>query len=124
MRAAPIIAAAVMLASGCASLAQPEAPAVMIDTTDASRAELRDVVSRALQRSDITLADDALMRDSFLLIERAPARDAGGQRLSGRDVDKPEAFQLVTRSARCFLVHQRTGNRYELKRARCASQTD
>lgn len=108
-----------LLASGCASIAQPDAPAHLVEPDAASRAELREKIARALQRSDVLLADDALTRTATLLIERTPARDPTGQRISGRDYDAPEEFQLVLSGARCMLIHARTGERYELRSARC-----
>lgn len=100
-------------------MADPETPAVLIEPTPESRAELLHVVTAALHHSDVTLADDALTQSSLLLIERKPARDPTGRRLSGRDYDKPEQFQLVTDGRRCTLIHQ-GGARYELEHARCA----
>jgi hypothetical protein len=111
-----------LLASGCASIAQPDAPAHIVEPDAASRAELRATIARALQRSDVLLADDALTRTSTLLIERTAARDSTGQRISGRDYEAPEQFELVLSAERCTLIHARTGQRYELRAARCEPQ--
>lgn len=118
MRALPLIALT-WLTSACASIAKPDTPAVIVDPTPVTRAELHRAVAEALHRTDITLADDALTRESLLLIERTPARDPTGQRLSGRDFGKPEQFQLVMSNARCTLIHQATGQRYDLPGTRC-----
>jgi hypothetical protein len=107
------------IASACASIAHPDSPARIVQPDANSRAELHHAIARALQRSHVTLADDALTRTSILIIERTPARDPTGQRLSGRDYDKPEQFQLVLDGGRCILIHQRTGERYELRATRC-----
>lgn len=114
--------ASLLIVSGCASMAQPDTPAMIIEPTAESRAELRKAITDALGRTDVTLADDALTQSSFLLIERTPARDAAGQRLSGRDFDKPETFRLMTDGERCALVHERTSQRFVLKRTRCRSE--
>jgi hypothetical protein len=111
-----------LLASGCASIAQPDAPAHIVAPDAASRAELRTTIARALQRSDVLLADDALTRTSTLLIERTAARDPTGQRISGRDYEAPEQFELVLSAQRCTLIHTRTGQRYELRSTRCELQ--
>ncbi|MGH8179115.1 MAG: hypothetical protein ACREV5_22875 [Steroidobacter sp.] len=118
MRAARLIACT-LLASGCASIAKPDTPAVIVDPTADSRIELHRVVTDALHRNDVTLAGDALTRESLLIIERTPARDSTGQRLSGREFGKPEQFQLVMSGARCMLIHQSSGRRYELTQTRC-----
>jgi hypothetical protein len=117
-RAACIVA---LTLGACASLAQSSAPAVLLAPDAASRAELQRVVAAALERETVTLADDALMHASFLLIERTPRRDAAGLRLNGRELDRPERFDLSIRQGRCVLTHQRTAVRHELRHVRCAS---
>ena len=119
----PRIAAVALVASGCASMAHPDIPAVIIESSPESRAELLSIVTSALQRTDVMLVDDALMSTSMLLLERTPARDSSGQRLSGRDFDRPEQFLLVTSDGRCMLIHQRTNRRYELRRTRCRAES-
>lgn len=104
----------------CASLAQSSAPAVLLTPDAASHAELERVIAAALGRKTVTLADDALTHESFLLIERTPRRDAGGLRLDGRERDPPERFDLSIRQGRCVLTHQRTATHHELDHARCA----
>jgi hypothetical protein len=101
--------------SACAATAHPDAPAVLSDPGPATHAELVRIVSGALNVPTVTLADDALTRESLLVIERRPARDATGQRLSGRDLDAPEQFRLVLDDhGRCTLVHLGTERRYDL----------
>lgn len=104
----------------CASLVQSSAPAVLLAPDAASRAELQRVIATALGRKMVTLAEDALTHESFLLIERTPRRDATGLRLNGRELDRPERFDLSIRQGRCVLTHQRTAVRHELRRVRCA----
>jgi hypothetical protein len=107
------------LLCACASVAQQDSPAVRTAADAASHAELVSTISSALAVKSVTIADDALTRESLLIIERGPARDAAGQRLSGRDLDKPEHFQLLRKGDRCLLLHVRTGKRYELTRVSC-----
>jgi hypothetical protein len=100
-----------LLLSGCtASFAQPEVPAVIDKPTSESRAELAQAVSNALDRAPVRLADDALARDSVLIIERPH---------TGRDLDKPEYFRLVKAGNQCTLVHERTGKRTTLASTTC-----
>ena len=77
------------------------------------------IVRGALPGRAITLADDALTRDSTLMLERAPARTAEGVPLSGRETARPERFRLVKTGARCVLVHERAGRRFTLASATC-----
>lgn len=110
---------AALLLSACTSIAQQDTPALIVDPTAESHAELVRVVSAALNTSAVTIADDALTRDSTLLIERTPARDAAGQRLSGRDFGKPAHFQLVKNGARCVLLLRGSDQRFALAKSRC-----
>lgn len=114
---------AVMLLSACArGLAQEELPAVIENPTSESRAALGAAISAALNQPAVMLADDALTRDSVLVIERARARNAQGVPLSGRDLDKPEHFRLMKAGKRCILVHERTGKRQTLDSTNCRAQ--
>jgi hypothetical protein len=111
----------VLLLMACRTPPEPaEAPAVLTNPSAESRLELRRVVSGALHRDSVTLADDALTRESVLIIERARARDPNGQLLNGRELDKPEHFHLVKEGERCVLVRERTGERWTLASATCA----
>ena len=106
-----MIRLAMLLLSGCASsFAQPEVTAVIYKPTTESRAELMRAVSSALNGAPVTLADDALTRDSVLIIERAH---------TGRDLDKPEHFRLLKAGEQCTLVHERTGKRTTLASTSC-----
>src|SRR5207247_516423 len=79
------LVAGVLSLAACATGSGRDVPAVITTPTAESRAELRRVVSRALNRATLTLADDALTRDSTLIIERARPRGADGAPLSGRE---------------------------------------
>src|SRR5207244_4525833 len=96
--------------TACVALsAQPDNAAVIVHPTAASRAELSRAVSVALQGAPVTLADDALTRDSLLIIEPSHPRDASGLPLNGRERRKPEQFRLVKRdrkSTRLNSSHQ------------------
>ena len=95
-------------------------PAVLTNPTAESRAELVRRLSGALHGAPITIADDALTRDSTLIIERTQPRAADGVPLSGREKGRPERFRLVKNGSRCVLVHERTGKRWTLKAGTCA----
>nr|WP_298718551.1 hypothetical protein [uncultured Steroidobacter sp.] len=112
---------ALVILSACASVADPaqEGPAVLTEATPETHQELVKAVSAALNVPTVTLAADALTTDSELVIERAPARDAQGRRLQGRELSQPEHFQLIQANNRCVLVQVRTNARYELPGARC-----
>jgi hypothetical protein len=108
--------------AGCAATAQPDSPAVLTNPGPATHEELVKVVSAALHVPTVTIADDALTRESLLIIERRPARDSAGQRLSGRDMEAPEQFRLAMDDrGRCTLIHLGTDRRYGLA-AQCKKE--
>lgn len=92
-----------------------DVPALIIDSTAESHAELQDLVSNALDGRKVKLADTALTTESLLVIEPG--------RLMGRDLRRPQHFQLVLDGSRCILVHQESENRYELVATSCAAET-
>ena len=112
------MAGALFLAA-CATSKRPDVAAVLMNPTAASRAELGRIVSGALHGAPITLADDALTRDTTMIIERAEPRTPDGVPWSGRERGRPEHFRLVKNGSRCVLVHERTGERWTLKAATC-----
>jgi len=99
------------LLSACASsFAQPDVPAVIANPTGESRAQLARAVSGALNGAPVRLADDALTKDSLLIIEGPH---------TGRDLGKPEHFRLVKSGRDCVLVHERSGTRTTLASTTC-----
>lgn len=120
MRTKLFVASFAALLSACASSqAQPDAPAVITQPSAASRAELLAAVSSALNVANVTLADDALTKTSTLTIERTRLRDASGRQLSGRDLDKPQLFQLVKNDTHCVLIHEGSSKRIALPKTTC-----
>jgi hypothetical protein len=115
-----LVAGALALAACAARSAPHDVPAVLTHPSAASRAELVRVVSRALNGAPVTLADDALTRDSTLIVERATHRDAEGRPLDGRETSRPEHFRLVQDGSRCVLIHERTGQRFTLAASTCS----
>ena len=101
-----IIAAGVILLAGCATSSSRDVPAVIVNPTPQSRAELSVAVQRALHSGPIPLADDALTQSSLLPIDRIPRRDARGRLLNGLEIGrKPEMFRLVKSGNSCVLIH-------------------
>ena len=105
----------------CGTLpAGTDLPAVIVSPTAQSREELQQTVAGALNDAPVTLADDVLTRDSVLLIERNQARDAQGVPLSGRELGRPEKFQLVKNGRDCVLIHEGSAKRWTLKHTQCS----
>jgi hypothetical protein len=117
-----LLAFSSVLLAGCsAQPAQPEVPAVLTASDAASHAELERVISQAFNGVKVTLADDALTRESTLTIEHARPRDAQGVPLEGRDSRRPEHFRLVKAGSDCVLMQESTGQRWTLKDSKCVA---
>jgi hypothetical protein len=109
--------------AGCLSNSiQADQPARVVGSTPESRAELQRVVSTALQVDEVTLAHDALKESSWLVIERSRVRNLDNAPLQGRDLGRPERFQLVLSGHRCVLVRERDGSRYTLLETACVTE--
>ena len=94
-------------------------PAIVIHPTAASRAELQFAVSRALGGMPVRLADDALTRDSTLIIAHAQVRDFRGLPLNGRELGRPQHFRLLMRGSHCVLLHVESGESRVLTHTSC-----
>lgn len=110
---------AVCSPAACSTLSAQEQPAVIAAHTAQSRAELARVASAAFNGQPVTLADDALTRDSVLLLERTTPPGAQGRAATGRTLEVPARLNLVLRGTRCFLVREADGREWELREARC-----
>jgi len=95
-------------------------PALLVDPDPRTRAELQRVVAAALHDADVTLSDEALVRDSILIIERQRRLGPGGTRIDGREVQPPVQFQLIREGHGCILVQVGTDRRWPLPGAECA----
>ena len=101
--------------------AEQDVPAIISAPSAASHAELERVISAAFNGIPVTLADDALTRESTLTIERNRPRDAEGRPLDGRDPGRPEHFRLFKTGADCVLVQESTGRRWKLTASSCVA---
>jgi len=103
---------------------ETERPAVLVFPTSKTRTELLRAVREAMNGAPVRLADDALTKDSHLIIERAERRDSAGLPINGRSSEKPEQFQLLVRDRHCILMQTRTGRSWPLPSATCAPIED
>lgn len=121
MRSALASVLAVALSCACTSarIEALETAAVLQQPNASTRAALESAVSEMLQGAKITLAEDALLHDSWLTVERARPRDSTGQLRNGRILERPEQFQLVKEQERCVLVRSSSGQRKVLDSIDC-----
>lgn len=117
------IICAFLVSPACNTLsAEEDLPALITNPTPQSRAELQRVVTGALHGAPVTLADDALTRDSLLIIERKQQRDLQDRPLAGREFGRPMQFRLVITGSHCVLVQEPDGKRWELAETTCKAQ--
>jgi hypothetical protein len=114
---APLMVALLLAVSQPAS----EVAAILVNPTPGSRAALSEAIRSALGAPALTIADDALTRESTLAIERTVRRDSAGRRVQGRELGLPERFRLVKSSEGCVLVHERSGRRFVLEHTACVA---
>ena len=114
VRTITVVGALVFLCACKTDDVRHDVPAQIIDPTPESRAELRHVVSNTLGGRAVTIADDALTKDSLLIIE--------AKHLTGRDLGRPDHFRLVLSDSRCVLVHEESNARFELMETSCAAE--
>jgi hypothetical protein len=113
------LTAAALAPAGCGTLSAQEQPAVIAAPTAESRAELARVVSAAFNGQPVTLADDALTRESVLTLERRTPPGEQGRAATGRTLEAPQRLNLVLRGTRCVLVRAADGREWELNEAQC-----
>ena len=116
------IVAAAMLPACSTDPSAAEPLARIIDPTSESRAELKRIVSRALNGLDVMLADDALTQSSLLIIEPKTYRDAQGNPINGRLLDVPVQFVLRKQGEHCVLESRSSGGRWELAETKCVTE--
>ncbi len=121
-KSASLASATMLIAAACRTVpAQREVAAVILDPSAQSKAALSKAVSEALHGPPVKLADNALTKTDWLIIEREHPRDAAGHPLDGREREMPEQFRLVKAGDQCTLVHQRTERRFPLAGVACSA---
>ncbi|MDP9014727.1 MAG: hypothetical protein M3O41_19115 [Pseudomonadota bacterium] len=95
-------------------------PAVIVQPSADSRRELSRVIRSAFGGVPVPLADDALTSSSMLSLEHANPRNAAGQPFNGRELSRPDTFELFKRGSQCVLVRTKDGHVWRLRRVRCA----
>lgn len=106
------------LVASCASAPPPRTavqgvPALIVEPTPRSRAALLQAFTDLLDGAQPLLADDALTKESALVITRRHSE--------GRDTGSPALrFVLLRDGARCVLVREGTGQRAVLVDTSCA----
>ncbi|MXY57100.1 MAG: hypothetical protein F4029_00010 [Gammaproteobacteria bacterium] len=116
---------AFLVAAACQGVGSDEpadVAALLVESTPASTAEIRDVVEDALPGHRILLAKDAFTESSLLVIERRRHKRLEGTLSAGVADEAPHRFRLILDGGRCELKHLNTGKRHALTRTRCRAE--
>jgi hypothetical protein len=121
-RAATLVICGLIALAGCQTTANNnDVPARISNPSAESRAALQKAVNDALH-TEVLLADDALTRSSILIIERSPPRTMQDLPATGRNMDPPVQFRLVTSDSACILIDTRDGSRHLLENTTCVAE--
>jgi hypothetical protein len=94
----------------------------IVEPTAESRAELQATVAAALHGADVTLAADALVHSSLLIVGPKLVRDAQNNPIMGRELDKPTQFVLWRVGDTCELELRNTGEHWTLSHTQCVAE--
>ena len=72
---------------------------------------LTEAVAFLSEGAQINVAGDALTEISLLIVHRS--------QLLGRDLSRPQRFNLVINSGHCYLIHADTGMRHKIEGLNC-----
>jgi hypothetical protein len=107
----------------CRSATNPgERSAIIRSPTPEAHTEIRRAISEALGGVDVRLPEDVFTRSSLLIVERAPHRAPGGERIQGRELGQPDHFRLVIADGDCVLLHVQSGLRQRLTDSLCVAE--
>lgn len=104
------------------SALQGSVPAIIVNPTATSRAELQRAVSEMLSGTKVLLADDALTNSSVLTIEHRRIGSLDQPPLSGRDLGAPQRFHLLLTGTGCVLVHESDHAAMPLPKTHCVPE--
>lgn len=103
--------------AGCQTVSYPDTQiALLSGNVAASQDVIADTIAIQLDRPSVTLSRTAFTKSHKLIIERASA----GPIADGRRMDRPDHFELRTRSGVCFLFHEESQSLTKLEGVRCA----
>lgn len=111
----------VLMASACQTTsAQADQPALLSNPGAEVGAELSAAIGHLAGFAKVTLAERDFTTSSVLVVERRHQFDNKGELIQGRDLEMPQRFRLLTNSAgQCWLLHEKSGQRSLLAKARC-----
>jgi hypothetical protein len=101
---------------------QPEYPALLTNPSPTTLLEIEQTISTAMDGAKVSIAEDALTTSSQLTIEQSMLRSIDQQPEMGRNLGRPDQFQLLIDGPQCVLVHDKTGLHWLLKTVECVAE--
>lgn len=101
--------------NGTSPAATAGVPALLVEPTSASRAEVTAAAAKLLHQQTVVLADDAFTATSTLALERS--------QLLGREMTPPEHLQLMLDGKGCYLLQPSTAQTARLHDTRCRAES-
>jgi hypothetical protein len=119
------------LLSACNSTEQMSTNAMLSQALDENVEAIQDAIAPFFNGARIPLAYDVFTRSSELVIDKRSVLDNAGNVINGKDIRLPgdgsasgQRFLLKSSNTQCFLVHEASGARLDLKLVNCKPVTD
>ncbi|TQV85437.1 hypothetical protein [Aliikangiella coralliicola] len=115
--------AVMVLISACKTLAdQKGSPALITNASAETTTLITSRVSEALGGVAVTLSNSVFSKSSQLSIERKQHQNLEQGVIMGRSLEVPHHFRLVKVEQKCFLVYQKTDEKYFLNGVNCRAE--
>lgn len=123
MRLISILFLFVSFLAACSnSKMRPDIPALLTNPGAETLQEIEQTVATALDGKKVTLSPDTLTNTSMLTIERGLQRSVNRPPELGRDLGRPDHFQLVIDGPQCVLVDLQSGLHWLLATVECVEE--
>lgn len=120
---AVVLCVSVCLNTGCTLFEEAHAQhAVLVSDNDVQQAQLALAIGQWFGGMDITLASDAFVNDSTVVIERKAFSDGRGLPIDGRHNNPSHTFTLLRLKAMCQLRYNEKGETVDLPTIDCVTR--
>lgn len=121
-----LLIAVFLILSGCQNestdATQAQAHALLINPDADTITELEKTITTALYGVPVDLDENAFTSSSLLTLEPKMRNTPQGKLATGRTMERPEQFRLLSTADGCILERTSTGDRYILKQAQCVRE--
>jgi hypothetical protein len=99
-----------------------ESPALLLNPDAETITELELTITTSLYGVPVDLNENAFTSSSLLTLEPRLRKTPQGKLATGRTMERPEQFRLLSTADGCILERMATGNRFILKLAQCTKE--